>query len=218
MPDAEARAVRVMLVDDHALFRESLARLLATEPAIQVVAQCGTADEAYGILERSAVDLVLLDFDLGDCDCTEFVRRAAAMGFQGKILLVTAGLPEVQAADLIRLGISGILTKHDPPALLSEAIQEVMKGKVWYTQQFLQNTVSAASGLHVPAQAIRLTEREREVLTHVFEGLANKEIAERLAVSESAVKGTLQQLFSKTGVRTRSELVRAALERYKDLL
>ena len=218
MPEETGGTVRIMLVDDHALFRESVSRLLAAEPAIQVAAQCATTDEACRMLEHHTVDLVLLDFDLGDRDCTEFMRRAAAMGFRGRILLVTAGVPETQAADLIRRGISGIFTKHDPPALLAEAIQEVMKGKVWFAQRFLQNAVAAAAVPRPQAQEIRLTEREHQVLMHVFEGLANKEIADRIGVSESSVKATLQQLFAKTGVRKRSELVRVALERYKDLM
>ena len=216
MPEAETRIIRVMLVDDHALFRESMARLLAAESGISVVAQCGTVEEAERVLARTAIDLILLDFDFGDSDCRNFVRGTAAKGYQGRILLVTAGVPELQAAELIRMGISGVFTKHDPPALLTQAIYDVMQGKVWFAQRFLQKAIAAAADSQSSDSAVRLTEREHEVLVHVFEGLANKEIAARLGVSESSVKGTLQQLFAKAGVRTRSELVRAALER--DLL
>jgi len=218
MPEPADPAIRIMLIDDHTLFRESVSRLLAAEPGIQVVAHCGTTDEGRRILKNQAIDLVLLDFDLGDHDCTEFVRSAAETGFHGKILLVTAGVPETQAAELIRRGVSGIFMKHDSPALLSQAIREVMNGKVWFSQEFLQSTVTAASSARTSTQTVSLTERERQVLTLVFEGLGNKEIADRLGVSESAVKATLQQLFTKTGVRTRSQLVRIALEQYKDLL
>jgi DNA-binding NarL/FixJ family response regulator len=218
MSETANRPVRIMLIDDHALFRESVARLLAAEPAMEIVAACSTTEEAASILKNNAVDLVLLDFDLGDRDCSEFVRASANDGFHGKILLVTAGVPETQAGELIRRGISGIFMKHDEPELLSQAIHEVMSGKVWFSQRFLQSTLAAASAQPSAPQVIDLTERERQVLTRIFEGLANKEIAEQLGVSESSVKATLQQLFSKTGVRTRSQLVRVALEQYKELL
>jgi two-component system nitrate/nitrite response regulator NarL len=212
------RVVRILLVDDHALFRESVARLLAAEQDFEVVAHCGTADDANRILEQHSVDVVLLDFDFGDGDCTGFMRAAAARSFKGKILLVTAGVSESQAADLIRCGIAGIFLKHNPPALLSEAIRDVVEGKVWFAQQFLRRTVTAASSTPSTAASTPLTEREREVLYRVFEGLANKEIADKLAISESSVKAALQQLFRKSGVRTRSQLVRVALERYRDQL
>jgi len=85
---------------------------------------------------------------------------------------------------------------------------------VWFDQELLQEAVGA-TGLHAANEGGRFTDRERTVLSFVFEGLANKEIADRIKVSESAVKATLQQLFAKTGVRTRSQLVRVALEQYK---
>jgi len=103
--------------------------------------------------------------------------------------------------------------KHNSAALLPRGIRDVMDGKVWFDQQLLQEAIS---GSRKDRAEPRLTLRERQVLSFVFEGLANKEIAEKIGVSESSVKATLQQLFSKTGVHTRSQLVRIALEQYKD--
>jgi two-component system nitrate/nitrite response regulator NarL len=217
VPESD-KSIRIMLVDDHALFREGVARLLASEQGFEVVAHCGTTDEAIAALKKQAVDLVLLDFDFGDRDCTGFMRSAAETNFKGKILLVTAGLNETQAADLVRRGVAGVFLKHNPPALLSEAIRDVMQGKAWFAQQFLQSTIAAASAAPAKTAGNPLTYREREVLYRVFEGLANKEIADRLEISESSVKAILQQLFRKTGVRTRSQLVRVALEKYRDQL
>ncbi len=91
----------------------------------------------------------------------------------------------------------------------------MLAGKVWFDQELLQQ-VMGGTGSHQESKAERFTERERQVLSYVFEGLVNKEIAERIGVSESSVKATLQQLFSKTGVRTRGQLVRIALEQYRD--
>jgi DNA-binding NarL/FixJ family response regulator len=217
MPDAAERPVDILLVDDHALFRESVARLLAAEPGFRVVAHCNSVAEALEMLRKTRVDIVLLDFDLGQHDGGEFMRLAAQQGFSGKVLVVTAGVQKEQAADLIRSGISGIFMKHDSAALLIEGVRDVLAGKVWFDRELLQEVMSGAGDRQEP-KAERFTERERQVLSGVFEGLVNKEIAERIGVSESSVKATLQQLFSKTGVRTRSQLVRITLEQYKSQL
>lgn len=215
MPDSQPNAIRILIVDDHGLFRESLARLLAVEPDFQIIGCCATTEEASGMLAGHEIDILLLDFDLGVHDCAKFVRSAIENGFRGKILLVTAGVDATQAAELVRSGVVGIFLKHDLPALLTGAIREVADGKVWLDQKILQNTVAGVSSPRVSA---RLTQREHQVLAHIFEGLTNKEIAERLGASEGSIKASIQQLFSKTGVRTRSQLVRVALERNKELL
>lgn len=216
MPDA-TQCARILLIDDHALFRESVARFLDGEPGFKVVGGCGTIEEAREILQEKAVDLVLLDFDLGQRDGMDFMRVAEDLRFKGKVLLVTAGVNDADAATLIRQGIAGIFPKHNSPELLSAAIREVLSGKAWFERSQLQKIVGrAVSKENEQARSGRLTERERQVLSFVFQGLANKEIADHLQVSESSVKGTLQQLFQKTGARARGQLVRIALERYKD--
>ncbi|SRR5258708_1621051 len=216
MPDSSTQRTSILLVDDHALFRESVARLLTSEPGFEVTVHCNSVEEALAVLLKTHVDIVLLDFDLGQRDGGEFMRLARQQGFRGKVLVVTAGVEKEQAADLIRNGISGIFMKHNSAALLVEGIRHVLAGKVWFDREFLQAAMGAGS---LPeSNAERFTERERQVLSYVFEGLINKEIAERIGVSESSVKATLQQLFSKTGVRTRSQLVRVALEQYRNQL
>ncbi len=93
-----------------------------------------------------------------------------------------------------------------------------MAGKVWLDQEQLQTALRTEFGTTQDNRTQRFTEREQQVLSCVFEGLANKEIAARIGVSESSIKATLQQLFSKTGVRTRSQLVRIVLEQHRDQL
>ena len=215
MPDIAEKTVRILLLDDHALFRESVSRLLGVEPGLEVVSHCGTIEEALHILQQKSIDLVLLDFDLGERDAREFLRLAKEQGFNGRTLLVTAGVNAEAASVLIRSGISGVFRKHDSAALLAQGIREVMAGKVWFDQEQLQTALRKETP-HQETASKSFTEREQQVLSGVFEGLANKEIAARLGVSESSVKATLQQLFSMTGVRTRSQLVRIVLEHYRD--
>lgn len=218
MPEAVEQTIEILLVDDHALFRESVARLLSAEPGFKVVAHCGSIETALQTVRQRHVDVVLLDFDLGEREGTQFLRLAKQQGFGGKILIVTAGVVDSEAAELIRNGVSGIFMKHNSAALLAQGIRDVMAEKVLFGQELLQRAMSSAPGSRQEAQNEPFTQRERQVLTCIFEGLANKEIAERIGVSESSVKATLQQLFAKTGVRTRSQLVRVALEQYRDQL
>jgi two-component system, NarL family, nitrate/nitrite response regulator NarL len=218
MPEAAAGTVHLLLLDDHTLFRESASRLLSAEPGFEVAAHCGTIGEGLRILERTAIDVVLLDFDLGESDGRQFLRLAKEHGFQGKILVVTAGVDASVAAELIRSGISGVFRKHDSAALLAQAIRDVMTGKVWLDQEQLQIALKTEVASSQDNRTRAFTAREQQVLSCVFEGLANKEIAAKIGVSESSVKATLQQLFSKTGVRTRSQLVRIVLEQHRDQL
>jgi DNA-binding NarL/FixJ family response regulator len=205
--------VRLLLLDDHMLFRESLSRLLESEADFEIAGHCSSVQEALDVLRRRSVDVVLLDFDLGQESAFQFIGRLRELPAQPKILMVTAGMSDAEAVQLIGQGVSGIFLKQSSPALLTEAIRKVMAGEMWLDQNSARLFVQAASqdaGQRPP----EFTEREREVLRGVFEGLTNKEIATRLSISESTVKAGLQQLFQKTGVRTRSQLVRIALEQY----
>lgn len=217
MPDTRIGPIAVLVLDDHALFRESVARLLEAEPGFEVVGHCGTLEEAVAIIEKRRVDVVLLDFDLGSRSGADFPGLARQHGFEGKILVVTAGVEREDAVKLLGEGVSGIFMKRDSAAMLADSIRDVAAGRVWFDRQLLQETVDAAR-TEGPSRVAPFTARERAVLALVFEGLINKQIADRLGVSESSVKATLQQLFAKTGVRTRSQLVRIVLEQYKDEL
>lgn len=215
MRDSPTPRTSILLVDDHALFRESVARLLTTEPGFEVAGHCSSVEEALAVLLKTHVDIVLLDFDLGQRDGGEFMPLATRQGFNGKVLVVTASVEKAQAAELVRSGVSGIFMKHDSAALLVEGIRNVLAGKVWFDRELLREAMEGAAA-PLTSKAERFTERERQVLSCVFEGLLNKQVAERIGVSESSVKATLQQLFSKTGVRSRSQLVRIVLERYRN--
>jgi len=202
--------IRVFVVDDHALFREGLLRLLAHDAGFEVV---GSADSVRSALDQvldQPVDVLILDYDLGDETALPLVRRLGEERFQGRTLMVTAGLPHRDALEMIRLGVSGIFHKKNPPEDLAKSIIEVAAGKVLIEQSYFQSLVEATSTMTKPS--VQYSERDREILRCLLEGCPNKEIATRLRISESAVKASLQSLFAKTGVRTRSQLVRFALE------
>ena len=207
---------KILLLDDHALFREGLSRLVESEPELEMTAHCATLAEATELLRQKPIDLVLLDYDLGKENGFEFIARARKIGFAGRLLIVTAGMGDAECVQAVRLGVGGIFLKHSSPALLAQAIRKVMAGETWLDQSSIQALVEATKRRETPDARRPFTERENQVLQGVFEGLSNKEIGARLNISESSVKAALQQLFQKTGVRTRSQLVRIALEEYGD--
>jgi two-component system, NarL family, nitrate/nitrite response regulator NarL len=207
--------IRILLVDDHGLFRESLSRLLEAEPDFRITATCATIREAWKALTLEPADVVLLDFDLGDEQGSTFLEEARLRRLQARILMVTAGMSDAVTLRAFEGGASGIFLKHSPPAQLIEAIHKIANGEMWLDSRAVRSLVAGAQVKSEVENAVQaLTPRERNVLKAVFEGLTNKEIAANLQISESLVKAVLQQLFDKTGVRTRSQLVRIAIEQH----
>jgi DNA-binding NarL/FixJ family response regulator len=205
---------QLLLLDDHTLFRAMLSRLLDTESDFRVVAHCSSSQEALDALGRP-VDLVLLDYDLGNKqNGFQFMRSAREAGYGGRIFILTAGMNDADYVRALGLGVCGIFLKHSSPELLIQAIRKVMAGETWIDQRCVQALVKAVESAGRQARKNQLSDRERDVLKGVFAGSSNKEIAAHLNISEASVKSALQQLFVKTGVRTRSQLVRVALEEY----
>ncbi|MDE3103599.1 MAG: response regulator transcription factor [Acidobacteriota bacterium] len=202
--------IRLLLVDDHGLFREGLQRLLESEADFQLLGSVASVAEALALLQRHAADVVLLDYDLGEQTGIHLLEACRDMQLQHRTLMVTAGLSDFGTLRAIRLGAAGIFLKHSPPSDLVTAIRTVHRGDLWLTAASLQALVTAQPQ---ETTASALSPREKAVLQGVFEGLTNKELGVRLDISESYVKAVLQQLFNKTGVRSRSQLVRIALEK-----
>jgi two-component system nitrate/nitrite response regulator NarL len=213
-PENSMRSIRLFLLDDHGLFRDGLARLLSSDPEFDMVGAEALPQRALEILRNEPVDVLLLDYSLGDESAADFVVELRRQGFSGKILLVTAGLPDREALQMIRAGVAGIFHKQHATDDLRRSIREIFEGKVLIEEHYLRKLVQVAA--ESPSRGVRLTDREKQILRFLIEGLANKEIAGQLNVSESAVKASLQALFSKTGVRTRSQLVRVALEQFRE--
>jgi DNA-binding NarL/FixJ family response regulator len=206
--------IRILLVDDHQLFRESLGRLLDSEPDLEVVATCGSASEALNFLEQAPVDVVLLDYDLGEEQGSVFLETAKQRASTSRILLVTAGMSDATTLRVFETGASGIFLKHSNPPELIRAIRTVFKGETWLDPKAAPSLVAGATSKSEQREiSSGLNERQRAVLEAVLEGLTNKEIAGRLRISESSIKAVMQQLFDRAGVRTRSRLVRIALEK-----
>jgi len=210
-------SIHVLLVDDHAMFRESLARLLEKEPGISVVGQSASCADALTKLAKSGANIVLLDVDLGPERPLDFILEAKKRGYSGQILVVTAGVSGPEAVQLVQAGVAGILHKHHSTDALLETIRKVAAGEVCLEQDYLAALFRSVDRTRESTRP-QLTERDKKVLRFVFQGLTNKEIGARIEISEGAVKFSLRQLCEKLGVRTRAQLVKVALEQYRDQL
>lgn len=205
--------INLFLLDDHAMFRSGLARVFAKEREFAVVGQSATTAEALARLGPTATNMVLLDVDLGAERALDFVTRARKQGFRGQILVVTAGITGKESVQLIQSGVAGILHKHHTVEELCDTIRRVAAGEPYLEKEYLGALFQTVDSTQ-PVKRGKLTERDKMVLRFVFQGFTNREIGERLRISESGAKSALRQLFDKLGVRTRSQLVRVALEQY----
>lgn len=203
----EPARIRLILLDDHLLFRESLARLLTAEQDFEVVAQCASPLEALKAVKTAEVDVVLVDLGIAK----EFISGAQKIRYRGKSLVVARKVDATDSAAVLKSGAAGIFLESDSSSRLIQAIRLVANGEAWVDQRVIQLLADRYPQYDVRVLG-NLTDREQTVLRAVVDGLSNRKIGDQIGVSESSVKAALQQLFTKAGVRTRSQLVRIALE------
>jgi two-component system, NarL family, nitrate/nitrite response regulator NarL len=207
--------IRILIVDDHSLFRESLSRLLQSSPGFEVVGECTSVAEARSTIARAEPDVVLLDYDLGTEQGTSLLQELRERHGQTKVLVVTAGMSDVATRAMMEAGASGIFLKHSSLDQLLSAIHRVSNGEFWLDTGIVRILITGKSGPAENSEGTRpLTARQNDVMRGVLDGLTNKEIALNLKASESSVKAVIQELFQKAGVRTRSQLVRIAIEKH----
>jgi DNA-binding NarL/FixJ family response regulator len=205
--------IRILLLHDQSLFREGLRRLLRDEPGFQIVGSCASTREALAVLEREHPDIVLLDCDIGEDGGLDFVEELKKLGFDGGVLMVAARMSGGMVLRALQRGTSGIFMRQSPPSELVKAIYKVVRGELWLDSEAIKAMVEAVrSGEQRIWQ--QMSVREGAVLKAVLEGLTNPQIAVKLRIPESSVKYVIRRLFERAGAKTRSQLVRIALERH----
>ncbi|GAA0385245.1 response regulator transcription factor [Streptomyces luteireticuli] len=212
-------AIRVMLVDDQALLRTGFRMVLAAQPDMEVVAEAGDGAEALDVLAATAVDVVLMDVRMPRLDGVEATRRICDQENAPKVIILTTFDLDEYAFSALKVGASGFMLKDVPPAELLGAIRAVHSGDAVVapstTRRLLDRFTPMLPGTApTPAdtQIGRLTDREREVMLLVAQGLSNGEIAGRLVLSEATVKTHVGRILTKLGLRDRVQVVVMAYE------
>ena len=215
MDDSEV--IRIVIADDHAMFRDGLNRLLESESGFRVVGETGDGDGAVRLCVHLRPDILLLDLAMPGCDGLAALKRLVAEAPSVHAILLTAGLDQSALVTALQLGARGVLLKEAGATMLFESIRSVARHEYWLrgesVRQVIEAIPTAPPVVDVGEKNRRfgLTTRELEVIAGVAAGETNKEIAQRLGVREDTVKHHLSNIFDKVGVFSRLELAMFAI-------
>jgi len=222
MASASTSATTILIVDDHAMFREALRTLLDTDPSLRVVGEAGDGREAIRLAGELRPDLILLDIRMPGTSGLQALREIARITPPIRTLLLTAELGESDAVEALRLGAKGVVMKESLPEVLFESIRAVMAGQYWVGRDCVADLIRtvrerrAQSELETRDPSLGLTARERQVVAAIVVGCSNADIAQKFAISSKTVKHHLTKVFDKLGVSNRLELALFAVRRRFD--
>lgn len=204
--------IRVLLVDDHTLLRQGLRNMLELNPNIQVVGEARDGEEALAKTAEVSPDIVLMDITLPGTDGIEATRKIKEHYPKVDVIVLTMHVDDYHAFEAIRAGASGYLTKSVTQDELVKAIETVRAGEASVDPAIAKKMLREfAHSLEGKSKAFGLSPREREVLLQLCQGASNKEIAERLVISQKTVKSHLKSIFNKLDVNDRTQAVAFAL-------
>ena len=202
--------IRIIVADDHTIFRDSLCWMLELESDFEIVAQAGNGREVVELVADQNPDIVLLDLRMPGLDGLEALRQLRSQKSNAKVIVLTAVDDEDMYVKAIRYGAAGVVVKQTATHLLIKSIRKVHEGEIWLdsktTAAVIRAFTAAREAPTMDRHALPLSNREREVSGLVVQGFLNKEIAEKLFISEQTVKNHLHNIFEKLGVSNRLEL------------
>ncbi len=213
MTDGRPR-IRVLMADDHQIFRAGLRRLLESEPDFEVVGEAGDGEEAVRLTKQIKPDILLLDVSMPRMTGLEALRELEG---EVKTILLTASLANSEIVTALQVGARGIVRKESATQVLFKSIRCVQNGEYWVERESVRDLVQTLRQLVTQSEAaakqarFNLTAREMEIVSAVVAGCSNKEIAKQFKLSENTVKHHVSNIFDKMGVSTRVELALAAM-------
>ena len=224
MYETARQRVRIVLADDHQMFRDAVRRLLESEPDLVVVGEAGDGEEAVALTLQYEPDILLLDVAMPHANGMEVLQQIAAASKATRIIMVTGAVEENELRQALRLGARGFVLKESGAMQLLESIRVVHGGEYFVGRECMADLVSAvrSRGVVIEGRAPRqkadfgLTTRERQIVSAVVNAYQNKEIAEKFAISEKTVKHHLTNIFNKVGVSNRLELALFAVHHHLD--
>ena len=208
-----SQSIRVLIVDDHGIVRAGLRMLLESQPRTSVVGEAANCAEALVLATREQPDVIVLDLDLGGENAVESIPTLLSAAPAARLLVLTGVRDPEAHREAVRRGAMGLVLKEKAAETLLQAIAKVGDGEVWLEPTMIARVLGELTRPQTSqpispeaAKIATLTEREREVITLVGEGLRNKHIAERLYISEATVRHHLTAIFAKLEVADRFEL------------
>src|SRR6266446_408620 len=211
MSAATPEPIRILIVDDHAVVRAGLRMLIDQNPAMKVIGVAGNRSEALALATSEQPNMIILDILLGEEDGLTFLPELREVTRNARVLVLTGLRSSESQRRAILAGAMGVVLKETAADVLIKAINKVHQGEVWLDRSLMGSVLDEMT--QAPeidpekAKIASLTDREREVIALIAEGLKNKQIGERLFISETTVTHHLSSIFSKLEVSDRLELV-----------
>ena len=208
--------IRIVVADDHPIFREGLIKLLETKPDLRVVGAANDGDEALKLVEELEPDLLLLDLAMPRMTGLTTLRELRDRSLSARTILLTASVTKAEIVAALQLGARGVVLKESASDLLFRSIRVVMDGQYWVGRDRVADLVTTLRELSISTpppspNTFGLTPRELEVVAVIAGGYSNSDIAVKLSISEKTVKHHLTNIFEKLGVSNRLELALFAL-------
>lgn len=216
--DAErAEPARVLIIDDHPLFRRGARQLLEMGDNAQVVGEASSGDEGLVLAAELDPDLVLLDLNMDGMDGLETLRRLREAQTRARVVMLTVSDHEDDLVAALRAGADGYLLKDMEPEDLLTQLQQALEGHMVLSRGLTEHLMRAVRREHepTPVEQAGLTEREQEILNLISEGFSNKHIARRLDIAEGTVKVHVKHLLKKLNLSRRVEAAVWAVEQQR---
>ena len=212
----ERKKIRIVIADDHPIFRDGLKKLLSLENDLQIIGEAQNGTQALEIVEKLRPDVLLLDLKMPGMDGLVALQKMQERVKETRVIILTACDYEQEVVQAVKLGSAGVVRKQHTTDLLIKSIHKVAEGQIWLDGQ-LTAAVMKEFAEPAPPPAARpkslLSAREREIVGLVCQGFRNKEIAEKMFISEQTVKNHLHNIFDKLGVSDRLELALYAIHK-----
>ncbi len=217
----ESKNVRIVLADDHPIVRDGLKKLLLLEDDFEVVGEAGDGREVLERVQELDPDILLLDLRMPNLDGLSALQALQQTNKRTRVIVLTASEDKNEFVKAMKLGCSGIVLKQTAPDLIVKSIRKVHAGEIWLDshttaavmRQFSTGMETGGSGGRGGRERNPLSAREREIVALVAQGYKNKEMAEKMFISEQTVKNHLHNIFDKLGVSDRLELALYAIHK-----
>ena len=207
--------IRIVLVDDHALVRESLSQMLSGEPDFQIVRTANNAEDAIRAAFETKPDVLLMDIDMPGLICFDAADQILRMVDNVRIIFLSAFFHDHYIEQALRVKARGYVTKSEPPQKVIEAVRQVASGRVYFSPEVRSRIIAGDGEVKLAGseqtRAATLSDREVEVLRYLARGLSKKEIATTMHVSVKTVEGHAQKVMDKLDIHDRVELARFAI-------